>query len=128
MILDSLSRQKLANRLNGFFKEAQEKNKLCSLAALSYWLNVPSDEIRFYPLDGKHAPLINKARMRCENDIVARMLAGTVEFRAAQMLLQGDFGYSQGGKGDSKKLNKVRKTIAAVLDEIEEYRPSSMIL
>lgn len=127
MILDTISRQKLANRLNGFFKEATEKNRLCSLAAMSYWLNVPSDEIRFYPLDGKHAALINKARMRCENDIVNRMLAGTVDFRAAQMLLQGDFGYSQGGKSDKNKLNKVRKTIAAVLDEIEDKRAPTML-
>lgn len=111
-----MEKDQLISLIKEYFLEAETNPKVhTTLPGLAEHLCMTVDQLINFSEDDPNYPIIQRAKLKCENYLVNQSMSGRVDKSIANLMLKTYFGYT-----DKKELNvKGKINISSVLDEIE---------
>ncbi len=131
---DNLTRAEFKERVLKYFEyvgEANKKKKVEGGVAipltppgLAQWLNWSTEKLVTYPEDGIFFDIVELAMQQCENFIVEAIFSKSLDKGIGTLMLRTYFGYSDTKSKAEAKLQKAKRSISKVLDEMDNAKTS----
>ena len=116
MSIKRINADEIKDQIAEFFLLADSKNLPKTLPAIAEHLKWTTNEIIAYPTEGGElSETMNHAKLRCENWLMEQMINGRIDKSMAALIFRMHFGYD-----DSKKKKQPRRTIASIMDHLDE--------